>query len=149
MCFDVIAKREWRWTGLRPLFSTFHGPWLLYRDAQHPLSSAVMSVFYYLTRRRPRAPCGWPPDGKLRSRAEVSKLFSGGPHKPTVQGPDIFHNAIFSGHVAIHHINNCFVNKLFFISDKISLRPDKMASLAVVWRPLAKGIFQVIWFILA
>jgi len=41
------------------------------------------------------------------------------------------------------------VNKLFFISDKISLRPDKMASLAVVWRPLAKGIFQVIWFILA
>ena len=48
----------------------------------------------------------------------------------TVRGPDILRNMIVSGYVAFYKINKCFVNISSFII-------DKMASRAVVWRPLS------------
>jgi len=51
----------------------------------------------------------------------------------TVREPDILRNVIVSGYVTFYRINKCFLNVLFFINDKMSLRSDEMASRAVVW----------------
>ena len=58
-----------------------------------------------------------------------------------VRGPNILIcNVVVSGYVAFNQINKFFVNSFFFIIDKMSLRPDEMASRAVVGlrRPLLK-----------
>jgi len=47
----------------------------------------------------------------------------------TVRGLDILSSVVVSGHVVFYQFNKCSVNKLFFIIDKV-------ASRAVIWRPL-------------
>jgi len=37
-------------------------------------------------------------------------------------------NVVVSRHVTFYQIYNCFVDILYIIADKISLRPDEMAS---------------------